>query len=190
MQPEVTGLGEFVKIEKGQPLPLEMGPTPAQEGGRLAEAFPKLICTLFLQNPTAREIESLDAAPIEIKLTTLRGCTFLCFQSRFILWQEIPVSLAKIPPEDRPDQASIAEFEALPQLRLGLTILLCDWGTREVRALRFGTLSHRVSLEYVRSLVNDNMTPNQHDRTVTECYNAYKAGEIAALSRCRCWLGE
>ena len=160
---------------------------------------------ISLDHLKAEEIRGVQRGVFEIGLNVIDHLPFVCFRifevtstkgfgqaqpARLLLpWHECPFHLCRFDPQALPD---FDGFRANPEVHLALTVILTDWPSMVVRALRMFTLSPFFTQKLIEALLTTATahTYEGYALAVNRIFEAYPTGAIGEGSRVRCKSGD
>ncbi len=138
------------------------------------------------QNPTQREIESIQSGEAQFGLYTKGPIIFLLHQFGGMLWNDSPYSVWLVSEESRkiPDES--------PGHAL-LKVVMVDTATGIVRALRALTFSAEFTTrlhDAIRQQTLKSWSKEEHERTVRHIYSQFSTMDLVHMADVFCKGGE
>jgi hypothetical protein len=143
---------------------------------------------LFLESPTAAEIEDVRRGPVEFALLVVPPTIVFCYRFAGIPWSDSPYTIHLVPVEERlgVDDPVLEESRAL------LTVILVDAGDGVIRALRVISFSADFT-DALRQAIREQagapwLRKAVYDQAIERIYRQYPSSErfvAAATARCR-----
>jgi hypothetical protein len=142
---------------------------------------------VFFQNPTTEEIEQFKSGKnFEIRFTELYGVIMITVKIGDLNWMDAPYS---------PHLSENLTKFSLPGAGegLGLTLLLVDAETGEIKSIRLIGLSERFSRVLIGAVMEQKtkeFDKVKYDSSVSRIFAAYKTSQIVKLSRDYCKIND
>jgi hypothetical protein len=175
------------------------------EGSRVTWVADRCEIVIALHDLQASETQAVKSGIFELGLNVIEQMPFLCFRifqvatgkgfgsfhsAKVVLpWQECPLHIARIHPDQLPH---FDAFRANPAARLGIYIILTDWPGMTVKALRYFTLSPFLTQKLIDALLSTAAvyTRDSYTDAVNRIFAQYPINSIADASRIRCKSGD
>lgn len=134
---------------------------------------------VFFNRPTADEVQQFEQGNrFEMRLTTLRNIMVFTFKIGNLEWMDAPYHPCL--------STNLTKLEAVPdESGYGMTILLIDAATGEVKHLRYISLSTKMSRiikKYVDYLVKEPFDKHKYFSDINNLFAAYSTKKIASMS--------
>lgn len=175
------------------------------EGARITWVENRCQIVIAYQNLKTAEIEGVRSGIFELALNVIDQMPFLCFRifqvaagkgfgparpAKIVLsWQECPLHIARIPPDDLPH---FDAFRTTPEARLSIAVILTDWPGMTVKALRYFTVSPFFTQKLIEALLSTAAayTRDSYAAAIYRIFDQYPVNSIAEASRIRCKSGD
>lgn len=142
---------------------------------------------VFFQNPDQKEIEQFKAGTnFEIRITELQNIIFITTKIGSLNWMDAPYSTHLSP------NLTTFHFPDANQ-GLGLTIMLIDACTGEIKAIRFVGLSQKFTSKLFGVMMEDKVKPFneiEYRNNITKVFAKYSTNQIVKMSTDYCKIRE
>ena len=170
----------------GHPYNGAAGPT--EPGPRYNFRYGYHTLTIFQNDLDQKTLQAYNEAPARLGFWKSNPVMWAIFEFQGLGWQDAPYTPHRVEPQGR----TLTELTG-PESRYPLTIMVVSAEDSVVRAIRFATMSPRVSQEardINQELTQAPFTEREFDRKIKEAYLHYQSSEeMAWLPRYMDFLG-
>lgn len=142
---------------------------------------------VFFQSPTVKEIEQFKSGKnFEIRFTELYGVIMITVKIGNLNWMDAPYTphLSK----------NLTKFEFPRENQgLGLTLILVDAITGEIKSMRLLGLSERFTKKLFGVVIEHKVKPfskDEYDNSINKLFSAYNTNQIVKMSNDYCKIND
>lgn len=142
---------------------------------------------VFFQNPTAEEVKQfMSGKGFEIRFTELYGVIMITVKIGNLNWMDVPYS---------PHLSKNLEKFQIPNegQGLGLTLILIDTTTGEVKHLRLLGLSERFTRRLLGAVMEEktrDFDKAEYNNSINKIFSTYRTSQIVKLSKDYCKIND